>query len=364
MKLTLQNYVDFLFHHVQENTSVDNPWITIKTRDVPEITGCSNHYVRRVLDGLKNHPRVIGELDMDASPIRKPFRFKVVSEEEKMEYLFDENSFKYLSGEEIKYVTEQIGEVSLGEKGLLLHFINFLVGMGADKEPISMDAIELSKILAEPPTAIRDRAMQLKKADILVGSLDKGKYMIALSVRQLNRAKVVVLRNYDEVSQLLSSEDPKERLEGLLVSSDPLKSEKSIHELVTQMKVFQDFFQTKLDEVISYKQEVKHTEESYEASQRILEENTQIVRYNDELRQENDQLRMALEKRCQANDVFIRQAQQTMELMSAEIMGLVKDFSLVPSWNQNEKTGLALQAKVAAVMTNAIQELVGLKSSA
>lgn len=332
MKNTFDNELNRLVDYVKQN-SKDGDWVVIKYRDVPKIAEVSSYYVRKMFEMLKDHPNIVFEVKKDADTFKKPLMFKYVSEEEKNATRITEKNFQYLEQEEIDFVLEKMGISEYQTEGYyVLNLINLIASMGAKEKYTEVDISKLSDILVENHLKIAGIVDELTKNHILVDR--NGKVRLLLNSEAVSKEiDNPFLDNSEPPANLL------ENMQGFLKAMESMQAE------------FQGFLQSQINVI---KDDIKKDEELDKGHQ-VLQD---LIAENQKLQQDNDALQKELTSTRKFRDHFIEQAEGRMEILLAEIIGIVSAYANLPAWQKDEKVNAKLQKNILSAVTAAVEGLL------
>lgn len=374
-----QREIDMLVEYIKKNMKHKNDWVVVKYRDVPKITGISSYYVRKIFELLKDHPNIVFEVDRDAKTYRKPLKFRYTNEEEKIKSVVTEKSFYYLNQDEIDYVKDKLDINSYEKLFKMINMINFIASTGAKEKFVPLKIEEIADILVESKKVIQENVERLIKNDILIDK--NGYFRLVLDANSLQELQNEIKKDSAKVHPLYK--DREEFIQRLLEkqgielntshhesdASDDLLNSKSLLEnmndflkAVSEIHLdFQGYLKSEIERIIESNKKEEELNEGYETLQKLMEENNRLTEENEELKKENRLLLASLEKNQAFRDKFIINAEQRLEILLAEIIGIVNNYSKLPGWQKDEVANAKLQKSILDSVTSAVDDMLNIE---
>lgn len=367
--------VQALVNYVKDNMKNENDWVVIRYRDVPEITGASSYYVRKLFELLKAHPNIIFEVDKDAKTNKKPLKFRYTSKSEKINRTITGKQFHYLSDEDVNYIKNT---VKIDDYELLFDLVNvcnYFVSIKANEEPVMLDKKVIANIFLFKKEELEKIVNILFESEILV---DVGRGVrLLLNQKDLQSVKsslnqshtlsdvkhLDVARLVDKILEkqgldLDTKEDQAEEIE-LDESKSLIENMKYFHKTITSIQQdFQSFLDDQINRLSEAEKNQEEMEQGYETLQKLMGENSRLKDENEKLTHENNRLLRSLEASQKFREEFIAFSQQRFEILLADIIGVVTNFSRLPGWKKDQAASAKLQRNILDAVTATIDDML------
>ncbi|MED1125208.1 hypothetical protein [Bacillus atrophaeus] len=371
--------VEKLVRYIQDNMKDKDDWVVVKYRDVPKITGISTYYVRKMFELLKDHPNIVFEIDKEAKTNKKPLKFRYTSEQEKIESVVTEKSFYYLSQDEIDYIQNELNTQCYQKLFKVLNLCNYIASLGAKEKPVLLDPKDIADIMVESTDYIESTIEELRNHNLIIDIegysrliLNKDSlHSVEETAQQINSPRrhnnVHHINKEQLINKFLNNQDvPKGNSE----FDDDLKESNT---LLSNMRNFRDTFAKMQDEFKSYldeelekvaQSEKKDQEmsEGFETLQKLIDENKELKEKYDSLKAENYKLVESLNKSQKYRDRFIENAEQRLEILLAEVIGIVSSYGQIPTWQKDNAANAKLQKNILNAVTAAVDDMLNLNA--
>lgn len=361
---TFDQEVERMIEYIKDSTSKRNPWVIIKVRDVPEITGASSFYTKKIFEQLKNHPEVVFEVYEEAKTTKKPIRFRIAKNpDEKIEAVITEKSFYYLNEEDVQIVKDAFKDSGYEELFTVLSVINYISHIGGKREHIEVSPENIAEMLVEDVEKMEN---VLEMITNRIGSIDiEGKVKLLLSSEEIDLDEDDNSPRTEEPSQI----SLKDRINSLFNTEEVENSNEKEEDLVlnlenfresvsTMNKQFEDFLQGQIIAITEHKRKSQEIEDSYKAMNELVKENSKLKKEIDDIKNKNAELNKKLNLSMGSRDKFIENAEGRFEILLAEIMNMTTDYVNTPNWQKDNARNAKLQKGILGAVTSAIDDLL------
>lgn len=367
--------IELLVEYIKDEKTKGNDWTIIKYRDVPELTGLSSYYVKKVFELLKEHPHIVFEIDKDSKTFKKPLKFKYVeNQKEKIEKVITEKSFYYLDQNEIDNVQKTMELDNYEELYRYLNLINYLSHTGAKEKFVKFSLKEASDLLVYTRKEIDEMIEALKKKNILVDR--DGMVSIIFDVARIkdqetnpieptNNAKKSITN--DGILALLSETSPKEGPEAsidedLFPEASLVENMKNFRNSISEMQEgFSLFLNSELKKLTNDEETKQQVDEGYETLQKLVKENGDLTSQLEDLQEEKQLLEKSLKSAQNFKDKFLQNSEQRLEILLAETINTISRYANIPAWEKNQGTNARLQKDILSSVTSAVEDIINFK---
>jgi DNA-binding MarR family transcriptional regulator len=361
----LNRETKLLFNYIQEKSTEENPWVILKHRDIPTIARTSSFYSRRLLELLKLHPNLISEVDFSYNTHMKPYKFRVVDEEEKLKKGLSENQFPYLDRDNIERVMDVCNLADYYEAHKMLSVINYMAGAGANKQFVKFDLKEIGGVLGIEESTVVSMVDKFLQAGCLVKAKQCDAYRLTFSDEELVETALQAESQKPPVKVPGKKKKGASAPAALLPEAGFAKNELqeySVGGLIVALKEFAHYFDEGVTSVVNQHIAADaNLSESHIAMTKLLDELSQLRQSIENLEHDNRRLSGALEKKQSYYSEFQQRAQGRVEVLYAEILQLLAEFGKIPKWKNDEENSGAFQRRVVTVLNDAISEILSVK---
>ncbi|PTY93003.1 hypothetical protein [Heyndrickxia sporothermodurans] len=366
--------IESLVRYVKDHMKSEDDWVVIKYRDVPKITGISSYYVRKLFELLKDHKNIVFEIDKQAKTHKKPLKFRFVDEETKLNTTLTEKNFYYLNQDEVDYIRARVGDKDIRSMSRILGMCNLLASMDAREKFIPLDIKLLTDTLVSSKKATEEVLDILRRKEILIDRDGMAKLILnsadLQSVKaELNQSAPVSKNNLNlDTGKLLDKllEKQSAQVQSVDEQEDDLKESNSLVENMRSFRnaisAMQDDFRAFIDKEIERVSESdkkdKELDQGFETLQRLMDENNRLIERNKHLESENERLVKSLEKAQKFRDQFIINAEQRLEVLLAEVIGVVSNYAQIPGWQKDQVANAKLQKNILSAVTSAVDDML------
>lgn len=361
----------------------EDGWVLLKYNMVNELTDISPYYTKKVIALLKDHPNIAFELSKDYKLNNKPMVFKYVEPEEKINMVLTEDSFLYLTQENIDFIKDRVEYKDYHELLSILNYANFLVSMKADKDFVKIYPRELSNALVEPTDVINDYENRFKQSGLLIDKngmtrviLDSADESTPLLVKNHEKnadipteKDIFVTTNNDSDESISSKGLVVEHDESLLQSDLELDPKESISYHLTSFfnsvsdmnQSFENFIAAQVDKAIKAEQENDKLEKDREVLDKLLEENQSLRTKISNLEQQNNKIKNQLKHLDDFQEGFIMNIQNELDYMLAQISSQAKNFAELKRWELKPNSAKNFEIQITSIVKNSVNDMINFK---
>lgn len=361
---------------IRDKTEDTERWVVFKHRDIPALLDTSAFSVKKIIENVKMHPNIMFEEVELAKSSRKPFQFRYVTEEEKINKGFSEKNFYYLNQEEINMIVKRLAlHGNYQENFKFLSIMNILSRDGAKEKFVKVNVKHLSDLFIMSRDEILGRINQLIDYRLLSSAgIADNMYMLLLNSESISKSKLMIEsqdKTFAPTSLTLTQMDTIEDEGFSIVSQNDMPKElaesfdKKVEEVRDTFKSFMsfcdsqaqfiaDFYKTKEDEKTRLVQ-------SYDSVNRLLEETKSLKQRIVQLETMNRAYDNTLRTQDKKKDAIERFMQETFDILIADIMHTVTEFTHTPPLKQTTAIRSRFERNIVDSVTKASDEIIHYK---
>jgi hypothetical protein len=366
--------IESLVRYVKNQMKDEDDWVVIKYRDVPKIANISSYYVRKLFELLKGHKNIVFRIDEEAKTHKKPLLFRYVSEEEKVESTLSENHFYYLTEEEVAYIKEKTGIREYQYLYRVLNVSNYLASVGAKESLIPIDIKAISDTLVVSKKEVESTISTLKESQMLIDIDGAGR--LVLNAEDLQNVSSTIpqsaqklddnlhLDTHKLIDKLLEKQGMSESVadgqdDELRESNSLIENMRNFRNTISAMQDdFKTFLDKEIEKVSESEKKDKKMDEGFETLQKLMEDNKRLSEENKDLTRENERIVRSLQAAQKFRDQFIENAEQRLEILLAETIGIVSNYAQIPGWQKDQAANAKLQKNILNAVTSAVDDML------
>ena len=337
-----------LVEYIEENSTEEDPWVIIKHRDVPDLTGSSPYYTNKIFEHLKQLNTITYRTAAEHNTKKKPVKFMIIDPADKPTEVFSEKEYAYIQPHQMSYLQLRLIDEDTLQIEKMLKVMNYLLGK---KTPLMEKWSNLKDVLAIDERDLKEIIMILCEIEAIEKMpQEKGPEYVSLQVIIPEKGTAYKDRTLKDKK----NEDNTNDSNGLSVKDygDLIQNMKSFSGLIEDFKTFID---SKTDHVID---RVNNIENSRETVEKLIDETKALKEEIFKIENENKKLEKENKMLVEYRNNYEANAQEVLEIMLATMMNSVSNYVQIPHWSKDEKTNAKLQKEISTAVTEAIEKII------